>query len=78
MRSAVEVTSTSATGRSASKRSARASILVRLRPTKVGFSPRASSSRSTRCPVYPVAPSNTILRFSTAPPAFRRGTVNDY
>src|SRR5439155_7182768 len=63
-RSAVEVTSTSATGRSASKRSASASILLRLRPTNVGSSPRASSSRSTRCPVYPVAPSNTILRFS--------------
>jgi len=55
-------------GRSASKRSARASILVRFRPTKVGSSPRASSSRSTRCPVYPVASSNMILRLSTTPP----------
>jgi hypothetical protein len=55
-------------GRSASKRSARASILVRFRPTRVGSSPRASSSRSTRCPVYPVAPSNTILLLSTTLP----------
>src|SRR5215218_10623872 len=66
-RSAVEVTSTSATGRSASRRSARPSILVRVRPTRVGAWPRASSSRSTRCPVYPVAPSKTILRLSTTP-----------
>ena len=43
--------------------------LLRFRPTKVGSSPRASSSRSTRCPVYPVAPSNPILRLSTALPS---------
>jgi hypothetical protein len=43
--------------------------LLRFRPTKVGSSPRASSSRSTRRPVYPVAPSNPILRLSTALPS---------
>jgi len=43
--------------------------LLRFRPTKVGSSPRASSSRSTRCPVYPVGPSNPILRLSTALPS---------
>ena len=36
--------------------------------TRVGAWPRASSSRSTRWPVYPVAPSKRILRLSTTPP----------
>jgi hypothetical protein len=43
--------------------------LLWFRPTKVGSSPGVSSSRSTRCPVYPVAPSNPILRLSTALPS---------
>ena len=66
VRSALEVTSTSATGRSASKRSATASICCGFARPRSALRRVRSSSRSTRCPVYPVAPA---IRSCVSPPA---------
>src|SRR5437899_2680840 len=72
-RSVDDVTSTSSTGSSTPSCTAAADILAPLRPTSVGVAPAASSSRSTRFPVNPVAPSSTMRRLAMSLPLHQFG-----